>query len=109
MSNHFSFQEKHFSVGDIVRVHQRIIEGEKERIQVFEGMIIAIKGRLENLMFTVRKIATGGIGVERIYPLVSPWITKIEIKKKGQVKRAKLYYLREKTKREVSSVTQTQS
>ena len=65
-----------------------------ERTQIFEGIVIAIKGSAENTMFTVRKIGVGAIGIERIFPLVSPWIKKIDVKKHGQVRRAKLYYLR---------------
>ena len=72
---------------------------------MFEGMVISLKGRGENKMFTVRKIATGGIGVERIIPVNSPWISKIEIKKKGDVRRAKLYFIRQKSTRQVSQIT----
>lgn len=96
--------------GDTVRVHYRLIEKEKvagkakretkeevrERLQVFEGIIIAIKGSGDNAMFTVRRIGSGNIGIERIFPIISPWIRKIDIKKRGQVRRAKLYYLRGK-------------
>ncbi len=108
MANQMKYKDQAISSGDIVRVHQRILEGDKERAQVFEGMIIAIKGSGENLMFTIRKISSGGIGVERIYALNSPWITKIELKKKGHVRRAKLYYLRELTKKQTAEVTQSQ-
>lgn len=93
-------------VGDIVRVHLRIMEGEKERVQVFEGMVISIKGRESNKMFTLRKIASGGIGVERVIPVNSPWITKVEVKKKGAVRRAKLYFVRQKSARQISQITQ---
>jgi large subunit ribosomal protein L19 len=94
-------------VGDIVRVHQRIQEGEKERIQIYEGMVISIRGRDDNRSFTVRKVSAGGVAVERIYPLISPWIVKIEIKKPGNVRRAKIYYVREQSAREISQITQT--
>ncbi len=80
--------------GDIVRVHQKIKEGGKERIQVFEGIVIKTHGKSgSNASFTVRKI-TYGVGVERTYPLQSPSIVKIEFKKGSEVSRAKLYYLR---------------
>lgn len=84
-----------FAVGDKVRVSQKIQEGDKIRIQPFEGIVLGIRGEGENKMFTVRKIATGNIGVERIWPLNSPWIEKIKVIRKGQVRRAKLYFLRE--------------
>lgn len=80
--------------GDIIRVHQKIKEGGKERIQVFEGIVIKTHGRVgPNATFTVRKIASG-VGVERTYQLQSPLIAKIEFKKGSEVNRAKLYYLR---------------
>ncbi|MBW1971633.1 MAG: 50S ribosomal protein L19 [Deltaproteobacteria bacterium] len=82
-----------FSPGDTVRVHFRIVEGEKERIQVFEGVVIRKrKGRVRST-FTVRKVSYG-IGVERIFPTYSPRIEKIEVISRGRVRRAKLYYLR---------------
>lgn len=86
--------EIEFSIGDKVRVSQKIQEGDKTRIQIFEGIVIAIRGENENKMFTVRKIGAAGIGVERIWPLNTPWIEKIKVVKKGQVRRAKLYFLR---------------
>jgi len=81
--------------GDRVRVHQEIKEGAKERVQVFEGTVIAKKGGGIGESFTVRKISYG-IGVERVFPLSSPLVKKIEVKRKGEVRRAKLYYLRER-------------
>ena len=91
-------------VGDLVRVHTRILEGDKERTQIFEGLVLSIRGRGDDQTFTVRKIAAGNIGVERIFPLISPWIAKIEIKKPGKVRRAKLYYVREKSNRQVLAI-----
>jgi len=107
-------------VGDTIRVHYRLIEKEKvsgktkrevheetrERTQVFEGILIAIKGSTENEMITVRRIGTAAIGIERIFPLVSPWVKNITVKKKGRVRRAKLYYLRGKHGREASRVNE---
>lgn len=109
-----------FHVGDTISVHYKLIEKEKiagktkrevheetrERTQIFAGVVIAIKGSGVNTMFTVRKIAAGGIGVERIFPLVSPWIKKIEVKKRGQVRRAKLYYLRQKLGKEATRINE---
>jgi len=82
-----------FKPGDTLAVHVRVIEGNKERIQVFQGVCIKRKGGGINETFTVRKISNG-IGVERIFPLHSPRIAKIEVLKRGRVRRAKLYYLR---------------
>jgi large subunit ribosomal protein L19 len=83
-----------FSPGDSVKVHVKVKEGEKERIQVFAGVVIARRGGGSRETFTVRKIS-GGIGVERVFPLHSPVIDRIEVDRRGQVRRAKLYYLRE--------------
>ena len=80
--------------GELVRVSVKVKEGEKIRIQVFEGTVISVRGVGDSKTFTVRKIGTGGIGVERIWPLNSPNIQNIESKKKSKVRRAKLYYLR---------------
>ena len=83
-----------FRSGDTVRVHSRITEGDKERIQVYEGIVIARKGGGSKETFTVRKVSYG-VGVERIFPLHSPQIGKIEVVRLGKVRRAKLYYLRD--------------
>jgi len=85
-----------FKSGDTVNVHYRVREGEKERIQQFEGVVISRKGTGANQTFIVRKISAGNIGVERIFPLYSPFIAKIEVKKEGDVRRSKLYYLRDR-------------
>lgn len=107
-----------FHVGDTIRVHYKLIEKEKvagktkrevkvethERTQVFEGIVIAIKGSGANSMFTVRRIGAAAVGIERIFPLMSPWIKKIDVKKRGDVRRAKLYYLRGKQGREATRI-----
>ena len=82
-----------FRSGDTVRVHVRVIEGEKERIQVFQGVVIGRRGGGTRETFAVRKIS-GGVAVERIFPLNSPTIAKLEVVRQGRVRRAKLYYLR---------------
>jgi len=83
-----------FRPGDTVRVHVRVVEGEKERLQAFQGVVVARKGSGTREMFTVRKISSG-IGVERIFPLHAPVVDRIEVVRRGRVRRAKLYYLRE--------------
>ena len=82
-------------IGDTVRVNVKIVEGERERIQAFEGILIARRGTLNTATFTVRKISHG-VGVERIFPVHSPSIEKVEVIRHGRVRRAKLYYLRDK-------------
>nr|WP_325190030.1 50S ribosomal protein L19 [uncultured Selenomonas sp.] len=82
-----------FGPGDTVRVHARIVEGTRERIQVFEGVVIGRQGTGVRETFTVRRIASG-VGVERLFPVHSPRIAKIEVTRRGIVRRAKLYYLR---------------
>jgi len=82
-----------FKPGDTVRVQVRVVEGEKERLQAFQGVVIARKGSGTRETFTVRKIS-GGIGVERIFPLHAPVVDSIEVVRRGRVRRAKLYYLR---------------
>lgn len=96
MAQHISINNMEFSVGDTVRVHQRIQEGDKTRTQIFEGLVIAIQNKQSGKTFTVRKIATGGVGVERIFPVFSPVIEKVERKQMGHVRRAKLYFLRDR-------------
>lgn len=106
MSLTITHNEIEFGIGDKIKVSQRIHEGGKERTQVFEGLLIAIKNRGNNKSFTVRKIGEAQIGIERIFPLSSPTIEKIEVVKKGVVgvKRAKLYYVRSKSPREIDKI-----
>ncbi len=85
-----------FGPGDTVNVHVRVVEGDKERIQQFKGVVISIRGSGARKTFTVRKVSNG-VGVERIFPLYSPKIAKIEVLRRGHVRRAKLYYLRQRS------------
>jgi len=84
-----------FKVGDTVKVHFKIVEGKTERVQIYEGLVIAMKNSKIGKTFTVRKISYG-VGVERVFPLHSPRIVKVEVVRPGKVRRAKLYYIREK-------------
>ncbi|PJE70268.1 50S ribosomal protein L19 [Candidatus Shapirobacteria bacterium CG10_big_fil_rev_8_21_14_0_10_48_15] len=104
MANQIKIKETPVHIGDTVTIQQKIQEGAKARLQNFEGILIAIKGRGENKMFTVRKIAVGGIGVERIWPVNSPWISQVTVQKKGNVRRAKLYYLRQRIGRRATLI-----
>jgi large subunit ribosomal protein L19 len=104
MSQYFTYQNQEIASGDTVRVHQEIVEGKKKRIQIFEGLVIAIKGSGNGKSFTVRRIAVGSVGVEKIFPIMLPNIKKIEVKRKGQVRRAKLYYLRDRIGKKASKV-----
>ena len=95
MAQHFKFKEEQISVGDTVAVHQEVSEGNKKRIQVFEGI-----GRT----FTVRKVASNNIPVEKIFPLDLPSLQKITVRRRGDVRRAKLYFLREKVGRRATRI-----
>ena len=100
-----------FNVGDTVKVHSRVVEGDKERIQIFQGLVIAKKGNSVNSAFTVRKISYGE-GVERVFPTYSPRIARVEVISQGKVRRAKLNYLRErvgKSALQVKAVPHTSS
>lgn len=83
-----------FIAGDTVNIHYRVKEGEKERIQQYQGVVISMRGSGPNRTFTVRKMS-GNVGVERIFPFNSPFIAQIDVKRRGKVRRAKLFYLRE--------------
>ncbi|WP_336250127.1 50S ribosomal protein L19 [Stomatohabitans albus] len=86
----------HFNPGDNVKVHVKVTEGERTRIQVFQGDVLGRRGSGPRETFTVRKISFNGIGVERIFPVHAPIIEKIEVMRRGRVRRAKLYYLRDR-------------
>ena len=92
-----------FGVGDTVKVHTRVIEGDKERIQIYAGIVIGRKGTGVNESFTVRRVSYGE-GVERVFPLHSPRIAKIEVEKRGAVRRAKLNYLRTRKGKSATTV-----
>ena len=94
-SQYFRKNAANFRVGDSVRVHTKVVEGDKERIQIFSGVVIGRRGRGVNTNFTVRRISYGE-GVERVFPLHSPRIDKIEVERQGDVRRAKLTYLRKR-------------
>lgn len=96
MAQYLKYKDQTITVGDTVRVHQEITEGDKTRIQIFEGIVIAVKNRDNGKSFTVRKVGANSIGVEKIYPINMPQIKDIEIKRKGDVRRAKLYFLRDR-------------
>jgi large subunit ribosomal protein L19 len=93
-----------FKAGDTVNVHVRVIEGDKERIQQFQGVVLGRHGSGMSATFTVRKVSDG-VGVERIFPLHSPRVSKIELVKAGKVRRAKLYYLRKLAAKQIRQKT----
>jgi large subunit ribosomal protein L19 len=118
MANSVAYGKQTIRIGDTVQIHYKLIEKEtvagkakkekheetRERTQIFEGILIALKGSPESRMITVRKIGAGAIGIERIIPLASPWIKSITVKKHAKVRRAKLYYLRGKTGRQAEKL-----
>jgi large subunit ribosomal protein L19 len=94
-SEQYRKEPAHFAVGDTVHVHTKVVEGDKERIQIFSGVVIGRRGHGLNSTFTVRRISYGE-GVERIFPVHSPRVEKVEVERKGSVRRAKLTYLRKR-------------
>ena len=94
-SEQFRKDSAQFAVGDSVRVHTKVVEGDKERIQIFSGVVIGRRGHGLNEMFTVRRISYGE-GVERVFPVHSPRVEKVEVERKGRTRRAKLTYLRKR-------------
>src|SRR6266576_6645641 len=97
-----------FAVGDSVRVHTKVVEGDKERIQIFSGVVIGRRGHGLNEMFTVRRISYGE-GVERVFPVHSPRVEKIEVERRGNVRRAKLTYLRKRIGKGATLVKEKES
>lgn len=107
-SEQFRKETLEFGVGDSVRVHTKVVEGDKERIQVFAGIVIGRRGRGLNSSFTVRRISYGE-GVERVFPVHSPRVDKIEVERKGSVRRAKLTYLRKRIGKGAMSVKEKET
>ena len=107
-SAQFRKEPANFAVGDSVRVHTKVVEGDKERIQIFSGVVIGRRGRGLNETFTVRRISYGE-GVERVFPLHSPRVDKIEVERKGSVRRAKLTYLRKRLGKGATLVKEKES
>ena len=104
----FRQERAEFNVGDTVRVHTKVVEGDKERIQIFSGVVIGRRGRGLNEMFTVRRISYGE-GVERVFPLHSPRVDKVEVERRGNVRRAKLTYLRKRVGKGATLVKERES
>lgn len=96
--NRVKWKNTEFKIGDVIKISYTIKEGDKERTQPFQGAVIKIRGKEENKTFTVRKIGVDNIGVERIFPLNSPWIANLKVvgKIKNKIRRSKLYFLRKK-------------
>jgi large subunit ribosomal protein L19 len=107
-SEQFRKDDAKFNVGDSVRVHTKVVEGDKERIQIFAGVVIGRRGRGLNSTFTVRRISYGE-GVERVFPVHSPRVDKIEVEREGQVRRAKLTYLRKRIGKGAVAVKEKES
>ncbi|MBW7956166.1 50S ribosomal protein L19 [Patescibacteria group bacterium] len=104
MALYLTYNDQNIAVGDTIRVHQKIVEEKRTRTQIFEGVVIAIRGKESGKTFVVRKISVGGIGVEKIFPVMLPSIEKIEVKRKGDVRRGKLNFLRDRIGKAASKV-----
>lgn len=101
MANFLTLKEITMHVGDTVAIHHAFKEGDKIKDQIFQGVLIAVKGSGNNVMFTVRKVGKDAIGIERIFPLISPLISKVEVIKKGLARRSKLYFIRGRSEQEL--------
>ncbi len=104
MSKYLTIKDVNFSVGDTIRVHQKIQDGDKSRTQIFEGVVISIQNRESGRSFRVRRVASNGVGVERLFPALAPSIERIEVKQAGAVRRAKLFYLRNRIGKAASAI-----
>ena len=107
-SEQYRKDSANFAVGDTVRVHTKVVEGDKERIQIFSGVVIGRRGHGLNAMFTVRRISFGE-GVERVFPVHSPRVEKVEVDRKGSVRRAKLTYLRKRIGKGATAVKEKET
>ncbi|OGK43749.1 hypothetical protein A2957_03120 [Candidatus Roizmanbacteria bacterium RIFCSPLOWO2_01_FULL_38_11] len=102
MANRITVKDTQFNVGDTVKIHYNLADtNEKTKLQVFEGIVLDVNGKGDNRMFTVRKITKSNIGVERIFPAISPFIEKVDIAKKTTSRKAKVNYVRTRSKREI--------
>ncbi|OGK20077.1 50S ribosomal protein L19 [Candidatus Roizmanbacteria bacterium RIFCSPHIGHO2_02_FULL_37_13b] len=101
MANNIIVKDVECKIGDTIKVHYSFKEGDKFKKQIFQGILIAIKGKGNNRMITVRKLSHDNLGVERIYPIISPNIEKISIDKHANVRRSKLYYIRQLSESEI--------
>jgi large subunit ribosomal protein L19 len=107
-SEQFRKEPANFSVGDTVRVHTKVVEGDKERVQIFSGVVIGRRGHGLGSTFTVRRISYGE-GVERVFPVHSPRVEKVEVERKGSVRRAKLTYLRKRIGKGATAVKEKET
>jgi len=101
MANQLKLKDVLMKVGDTVAIHHSFKEGDKKKDQIFQGVLIAVKGVANNVMFTVRKVGKDAIGIERIFPSISPFISKVAVVTKGVVRRSKLYFIRGRSEQEL--------
>jgi len=101
MARYVTIKDTEVTAGDTIKIHYAIQDKDKKKNQIFEGIVLAIKGRGNNKMFTVRKVTRSNIGVERIFPVISPFIEKVEIVKKATSTRANIQYIRDRSRKEI--------
>ena len=102
MANSITIKDTKVKIGDTIAITYKFKDKDKEKSQIFKGIVISIKGSSVNKMFTVRKMTRSKIGVERIFPIISPFIDKVDVLKSGTVKKAKAYFIRDKSEREIA-------